>query len=447
MCVLGMAGEFRSDGIAFNALWPRTVIATAAVQNLLGGDATIRGSRTPEIMADAAHVILTRPSRECTGQLLRRRRRAALGGRDRPLEVPDGPRRGAHSGLLRLSRRAWTRAKRARCVARSSTTSGRSCATSSRPTSGGASSSRSSAGRTAAPVVAGMDVEELFGDEARVDAGLRRGARARRSCPCSPRPSRRCAPSTSWTSTTCAAAPSCGCPASASAGCPALVRAPSARLDGERDELVAKLRAKNDAFHERFGRPARRSPRRRPRQREGRLVRRGEGAARRRARRSSGRSRRARARGAGAAPTRTPPSRCGARRPLLVDSIEERDLWELSTPVFATDELTAWAVAAFVCDRVKGDAVVCVPDPRGSCSFCCATSARRATRRAARDRGQARPRHALAALRGEVGAQDLARDDVGLHLPGRPVDDERSDGDLTGWSASGCAGAKPVNQV
>ena len=67
MCVLGMAGELRAEGVAVNALWPRTVIATAAVQNLLGGDATIHGSRTPEIMADAAHVILTRPSRECTG--------------------------------------------------------------------------------------------------------------------------------------------------------------------------------------------------------------------------------------------------------------------------------------------------------------------------------------------------------------------------------------------
>ncbi len=67
MCVLGMAGEFRSAGIAFNALWPRTVIATAAVKNLLGGDATIRGSRTPDIMADAAYVIFNRPSRECTG--------------------------------------------------------------------------------------------------------------------------------------------------------------------------------------------------------------------------------------------------------------------------------------------------------------------------------------------------------------------------------------------
>jgi citronellol/citronellal dehydrogenase len=67
MCVLGMAGEFRTRGVAFNALWPRTSIATAAVQNLLGGDVAMRGSRKPEIMADAAHWILTRPSRECTG--------------------------------------------------------------------------------------------------------------------------------------------------------------------------------------------------------------------------------------------------------------------------------------------------------------------------------------------------------------------------------------------
>jgi citronellol/citronellal dehydrogenase len=68
MCVLGMAEELRRDGIAVNALWPRTAIATAAVQNLLGGDAAIRGCRKPEIMADAAHFILTRPSREYTGR-------------------------------------------------------------------------------------------------------------------------------------------------------------------------------------------------------------------------------------------------------------------------------------------------------------------------------------------------------------------------------------------
>ncbi len=67
MCVLGLSGELRSAGIAVNALWPRTTIATAAVGNLLGGDAMIRMSRTPEIMGDAAHAILTRPSREFTG--------------------------------------------------------------------------------------------------------------------------------------------------------------------------------------------------------------------------------------------------------------------------------------------------------------------------------------------------------------------------------------------
>lgn len=68
MCVLGMAAEFAADGIAVNALWPRTVIATAAVQNLLGGDEMVKHARTPEILADAAHIILTRPSREFTGQ-------------------------------------------------------------------------------------------------------------------------------------------------------------------------------------------------------------------------------------------------------------------------------------------------------------------------------------------------------------------------------------------
>jgi citronellol/citronellal dehydrogenase len=70
MCVLGMAEELRPQRIAVNALWPRTVIATAAVQNLLGGDAAIQGSRTPDILGDAAHWILTRPSTEQTGRFL-----------------------------------------------------------------------------------------------------------------------------------------------------------------------------------------------------------------------------------------------------------------------------------------------------------------------------------------------------------------------------------------
>ncbi len=66
MCVLGMAEEFRERGIAVNALWPRTVIATAAL-NLLGGEETARHGRTVEIVAEAAHVVLTRPSRSCSG--------------------------------------------------------------------------------------------------------------------------------------------------------------------------------------------------------------------------------------------------------------------------------------------------------------------------------------------------------------------------------------------
>jgi citronellol/citronellal dehydrogenase len=68
MCVLGLSGELRGAGVAVNALWPRTTIATAAVGNLLGGDAMMRASRTPEIMGDAAHVIFTRPARDFTGQ-------------------------------------------------------------------------------------------------------------------------------------------------------------------------------------------------------------------------------------------------------------------------------------------------------------------------------------------------------------------------------------------
>jgi len=69
LCTLGMAEEFRDRGIAFNSLWPRTIIATAAVQNLLGGDQAMARSRKPELVADAAHAIVTSPSREATGNL------------------------------------------------------------------------------------------------------------------------------------------------------------------------------------------------------------------------------------------------------------------------------------------------------------------------------------------------------------------------------------------
>ena len=70
LVVLGLAGELRAKGIAVNALWPRTTIATSAVQNLLGGDALMRASRKPEIVADAAHEIFTREAKSFTGRFL-----------------------------------------------------------------------------------------------------------------------------------------------------------------------------------------------------------------------------------------------------------------------------------------------------------------------------------------------------------------------------------------
>jgi citronellol/citronellal dehydrogenase len=67
MCTLGMAEEFRSAGIAFNSLWPRTIIATAAIANVVGGDEEMKKARTPDVMADAAYEVFSRPAKECTG--------------------------------------------------------------------------------------------------------------------------------------------------------------------------------------------------------------------------------------------------------------------------------------------------------------------------------------------------------------------------------------------
>jgi len=70
LVVLGLAGELRAKGIAVNALWPRTTIATSAVKNLLGGDAIMRRSRTPDILADAACRIFAKPAKSFTGHFL-----------------------------------------------------------------------------------------------------------------------------------------------------------------------------------------------------------------------------------------------------------------------------------------------------------------------------------------------------------------------------------------
>src|SRR6185295_2277427 len=70
MVMLGMAREFAADGIACNCLWPRTTVATAAVEFALGGEAMMRGSRKPEIMSDAAHAIFLSDARTNTGRFL-----------------------------------------------------------------------------------------------------------------------------------------------------------------------------------------------------------------------------------------------------------------------------------------------------------------------------------------------------------------------------------------
>ncbi len=69
MLTLGWSSEFKKEGIAANSLWPQTTIDTAAVRNLLGGKALAKMSRKPDILADAAHIILSKPSRNCTGNL------------------------------------------------------------------------------------------------------------------------------------------------------------------------------------------------------------------------------------------------------------------------------------------------------------------------------------------------------------------------------------------
>jgi citronellol/citronellal dehydrogenase len=70
LCALGIAEEMRADGIASNTLWPRTLVATAAVQNLLGGAEAMSRARKPDVYADAAYVVFNKPAREYTGNSL-----------------------------------------------------------------------------------------------------------------------------------------------------------------------------------------------------------------------------------------------------------------------------------------------------------------------------------------------------------------------------------------
>ena len=101
LCTLGMAAEFSDDGIAFNSLWPRTIVATAAVQNLLGGDEAMARARTPEIMSDACPRDPEPAEPRVHRQLLPRRGRARRGGRHRLHRLRGGAGGGAGPRSLR----------------------------------------------------------------------------------------------------------------------------------------------------------------------------------------------------------------------------------------------------------------------------------------------------------------------------------------------------------
>jgi hypothetical protein len=213
------------------------------------------------------------------------------------------------------------------------------------------------------PAVAGIDVEELFGDEARVDAAFG-GTTIQAVLPVLAKAVEALVALDELDLADVRGGTFVRMPDERFGWLPSLVKAPSVRLDGERDDLVARLRAKNDAFHERYGRP--------PDDRLG-LDLGAETVAWSVAARTPLKARatligtfapKARTWGWGGTNPHAPaPVQRAAAA--LIDAIEDRDAWELSTPVFATDELTAWAVAAFVCGRAMGDAVVCAPENEG----------------------------------------------------------------------------------
>jgi hypothetical protein len=224
-------------------------------------------------------------------------------------------------------------------------------------------------GPDGAPIVAGIDVEEVVGDEALVDEVFG-GERAHAVVPVLAKAVEALCAIDGVELEDVRGGTFVRRPDDTFAWLAALVHAPSLRLDRERDGLVARLRSKNDSLGERFGFPG-----------GGRVAvdlnaqaldfvaTAGGGA-------SPPPKLRARATLIG---TFAPASRTwgwGASNPhapeavrresaRLIDDVVDRDMWELSTPVFATDEGTAWAIAAFVCDRAGGDGVLCRPENEG----------------------------------------------------------------------------------
>jgi|SRR5579884_2101555 len=222
-------------------------------------------------------------------------------------------------------------------------------------------------GSDGAPAVVGIDVEEIVGDERRVDEAFGNDA-ARAVLPVVAKAVEALCAIDDVDLDEVRGGTFVRQADDRFAWLPALVHTPSARLDRERDELVAKLRAKNDALAERFGFPGSGPG-------DGRLE---VDLVRERVVFAAGSRPELRARatllGTFAPASRTwgwggsnPHAPEAVRRSAaaVVDGVLERDLWELSTPVFATDEPTAWALAAFVCDRAGGDGVFCGPERDG----------------------------------------------------------------------------------
>lgn len=213
------------------------------------------------------------------------------------------------------------------------------------------------------PVVSGIDVEEVIGDERRVDEVFG-GEGARAVLPVLAKAVEALCALDRVDMADVRGGTFVRLEDERFAWLPGLVHAPSPRFDRERDSLLAKLRAKNDALATRYGFPT-----------DGRLeVDLGrETVALVRAPRPEVRAR------ATLIGTFAPPSRVwgwGGSNPhvpdpvrrssaALVDEILDRDMWELSTPAFASDEPTAWTLAALVCDRAGGDGIFCGPEEEG----------------------------------------------------------------------------------
>ncbi len=221
-------------------------------------------------------------------------------------------------------------------------------------------------GPDGAPLVAGIDVEEVVGDEARVDA-LFGGDAVRPFLPLLAKAVEALSAIDDVEIDDLGGGTFVRLPEGGFGWLAGLVHAPSPRLDRERDALVAALRAKNRALEARFGFPG-----------QGRVAL--DLACERVEFQGPARALTARATLVGTfVPARRTwgwgggnphlPEAVRAASSAVVDQVLDRDAWELTTPAFATDEPTAWALAAFVCDRAKGDGVLCSPEGEGLAFF------------------------------------------------------------------------------